>query len=106
MGPESSGGYRPSPTGFQPRLSLTDGAVLLSTWLSHLHHPIWLSKPLTIPIRNSDIVGRMIFNFWRQSVFQNPEGAAVIEAVARDIIKAANAARGKEWVEADHGTVM
>ena len=55
---------------------------------------------------NSDKIGRMIFNFWRQSVFQNPEGAAVIEGVARDIVKAAAAGRGKEWVEAEHGTVM
>ncbi len=45
---------------------------------------------------NSNIVGQMILNFWKNSVFQNPEGAAVIEAVARDIIRAADAHR-KEW---------
>ena len=48
---------------------------------------------------NSDIVGKMIFNFWRQSVGTNPEGAFVIEQVSRDIIKAAEAARGPKLPE-------
>ena len=45
---------------------------------------------------NSDLVGKMIFNFWRNSVAKNPEGAFVLEQVARDIVKAADEARGAD----------
>lgn len=45
---------------------------------------------------NSDIIGRLLFNFWRNSVNKNPEGAWIVEEVARDIIKAADAER-KQW---------
>jgi hypothetical protein len=46
---------------------------------------------------NSDTVGRMLFNFWRNSVSKDPGGAWVIEKVAQDIVDAANKARGVEW---------
>ena len=43
---------------------------------------------------NSDVIGHMIFNFWRDSACRNPEGAFMLESVCRDIIKAAETARG------------
>lgn len=46
---------------------------------------------------NSDVVGRMLFSFWQNSIKRNPEGAWVIEEVAKDIINAAKKARGPEW---------
>ena len=46
---------------------------------------------------NSDTIGRLLFSFWSNSVNKNPDGAWVIEQVARDIIKAAKEARGVPW---------
>lgn len=47
---------------------------------------------------NSNIVGQLIFGFWANSAKSNPEGAIVIEQVARDIIAAADKARGPEYI--------
>lgn len=46
----------------------------------------------------SDTIGRLIYGFWMQTVSKNPEGAFTIEAVCRDIVKAADNARGPKWV--------
>ena len=46
----------------------------------------------------SDVIGRLIYGFWMQTVDKNPEGAFTIEAVCRDIIKTADAARSNKYV--------
>lgn len=45
---------------------------------------------------NSDRVGRMILSLWRHSCKENPEGAWVIEEVAKAIVAEAERLRG-EW---------
>ncbi len=53
---------------------------------------------------NSDVTGRLLFSFWKNCVLHDPDGAMVIETVARDIIRAADAHR-KEWPGAVSGRV-
>ena len=49
----------------------------------------------------SDTIGKLIYGFWMQTAEKNPDGAMVIEAVARDIVKAADAARSNKYVTGD-----
>ena len=54
---------------------------------------------------NSDTIGNLLLSFWKRSVEENPEGAWVLEKVARDIVGAADKARG-EWPEEITGKLM
>ena len=62
------------------------------------------SVPTTPPAQHilaygsSETVGKMLFSFWKNSVEKDPEGAWVLEQVARDIISAADSERNL-WPE-------
>jgi len=45
---------------------------------------------------SSDTVGRLLLSFWRNSCRENPEGAWMIEEVAKAIIEEAERLRG-QW---------
>jgi len=44
---------------------------------------------------NSDTVGRLLLSFWRNSCRENPEGAWMIEEVAKAIVEEAERLRGR-----------